>query len=280
MIEFTFNSNNELGIGQVEIFPTVYLDHWALRRISESEPLAMRMVSALKSNHGTLALSILNLAEFAKVTDTAQAEKAESLIEAILPNVFFIEFEPFVVIKREDELLAGAPLFPPHADMDFLLKFAQRKPKSLNPFTADDLFKVVQKSQLSKPLDDLADTIVNRIEALRDTLDVDEDFQTIIRRLPSGPHIQRGTRTVLRESVRSLLVDGQTRITRNHAIDLLHTVVPIAYCDLVLLDKYWEEQIARSRSRLNRAKLSVPIAKVFSGKKGGLENFLCELESI
>jgi hypothetical protein len=279
MIEFTINSNDELAVGQVEVSPAVYLDHWALRRLSENEMLAKRMVSALQSRNGTLALSALNLAEFAKVTIGEQAENAENLVEAILPNVFFIEFDLFVVIKREDELLAGGPPTPPHADMDLLRVFAQLKPNSLNPFTACNLFKVVQKPQLAVRLDGLADTIVNRVEALRDTLDVDEDFQATIRRLPSGPQIQRGTRIVLRELVRSLLVDGQTKITRNHAIDLLHAVVPIAYCDLVLLDKYWETQVDRARSRLNKARVSAPIAKVFSGKRGGVEDFLCELES-
>lgn len=261
------------------VSPAVYLDHWALRKVSESETLKKRMVSSLQSRNGTLTLSVLNLAEFAKVTIGEQAENAESLIEAILPNVFFIETDPFMVITKEDELLAGGPPVPPHVDMDFIRAFAKLKPKSLNLFTARNLFKVVQKPQLSARLDGLADTIVNRIEALRDTLDVDEDFQATIRRLPSGPDIQRGTRIILRELVRSLLVDEQTKITRNHAIDILHAVVPIAYCDLVLLDKYWQEQVARARTRLNKAKLSVPIAKVFSGKRGGIEGFLCELES-
>ena len=241
--------------------------------------LAKRLASALHSRNGTLALSLLNLAEFAKVTIAEQAESAEHLVEAILPRVFFIEFDPFVVINREDKLLSGGPPTPPHADIDFLRMFAKRKPNSLNQFTARNLFKVVQKPQLAVRLDSMADTTVNRIEALRDTHDLDEDFKAIIRRLPSMPKIQRGTRIVLLELIRSLLVDGQTNITRNHAIDLLHAVVPVAYCDLVLLDKYWETQVARARSRLKKARISTPIAKVFSGKSGGVEDFLCELEA-
>lgn len=279
MIEFKINTNDKLVVRQQAVPPVVYLDHWALRTFSEGETLARRIVSALQSSNGTLVLSALNLAEFSKLTIGEQAKNAESLIEAVLPNVFFIEFDPFVVIKKEAELLAGGPPVAPHADTDLLRMLAKLKPESLSSFTARNLFKIVQEPQLAKRLDGLADTIVNRVKTMRANLDVDDDFQAIIRRLPSGPHIQRGTRIILPELVRSFLVDGQTKITRNHAIDLLHAVVPIAYCDLVLLDKYWEEQVARVRSRLHKAKLSVPIAKVFSGKLGGLESFLNELES-
>ena len=93
----------------------------------------------------------------------------------------------------------------------------------------------------------LADTIVERIEALRDQLETDLKFQSAIARPPSGTRFQRGTRFILRELVRSLLVDPKTKMTRNHAIDLFHAVVPAAYCDLVLLDKHWETQVGRVR---------------------------------
>lgn len=278
MIKLTTNKNNELELVQWDVSPTVYLDHWALRRFSESSTLAARLTAALKSRNGTLALSVLNLAEFTKVTMEEQARKAESLVEAILPRVFFLDFEPFAVISRENELLAGGLPTPPHADLEFLRMFVQLKPRSLGPFTACNLFKAVQYSHLAERLDRLADTIVNRIEALRGKLDTDEAFQSTIRHPPSGLQIQRGTRFVLRELVRSLLVDKRTKITRNHAIDLLHAVVPVAYCDLVLLDKHWETQVDRVRSRLNEAGISVPVGRVFSGKANGIDRFLCELQ--
>jgi hypothetical protein len=279
MIKFTINKKNELDVGQWAISPTVYLDHWALRKFSEDQMLATRLTVALQSRNGTLALSLLNLAEFSKVTMGEQAHKAEELVEAILPRVFFLEIEPFAVISRENELLAGGPPAPPHADLDLLRTFPQLKPTSLHLFTARDLFKAMQNNQLAERLDSLADTVVERVEALRDTLDTDEVFRSIIRRPPYGPQIQQGTRVVLRELVRSLLIDKRTKITRNHGIDLLHAVVPVAYCDLVLLDKHWETQVDRVRSRLNDAGISVPIGRVFSGKANGVDRFLCELES-
>jgi hypothetical protein len=278
MIEFTINKRGDLEVVQRDISPTVYLDHWALRRFSENPALATRLTAALKSRNGTLALSWLNLVEFTRVKVEEQARHAENLFEANLPQVFFLEVEPFTVIRREDELLAGGPPTPPHADLEFLDAFTQLKPTSLNPFTARDLFRVVQSSGLAQRFDHLADTVVGRVEALRDKLDTDSEFQSAVRRLPSGPQIQRGTRFILRELIRTLLVDKGTKLTRNQAIDLIHAVVPVAYCDLVLLDKHWEAQVDRVRSRFDAAGMAIPTGRVFSGKANGIERFLCELE--
>lgn len=273
------NEKGDLVVGQQAISPTVYLDHWALRKFSESQSLATRFTVALKSRKGTLALSWLNLVEFIKVTEEEQARKAESFFEANLPHVFFLDVEPFAVIRREDDLLAGGPPTAPHADVGLLGAFSHLKPTSPNPFTAQDLFRVVQTNQLIPRFDRLADTIVGRIEVLRDELDTNPVFRFAVKRLPSGPQIQRGTRFILRELIRTFLVDKGIRITRNHAIDLMHAVVPVAYCDLVLLDKHWETQLDRVRSRFNEAGMSVPMGKVFSDKATRVDRFLYQMES-
>jgi hypothetical protein len=278
MIEFRITKNDILELGQGDISPTVYLDHWALRMFSESQALSDRLTVALKQQNGTLALSWLNLAEFTRVTDEEQASKAETFLEKILPNIFFLEVDFGEVIRREDDLLAGGKLIPPHFDLDLLRMFSQMKPNLLNPFTAHDLFKVIQ-GQVSARFDGLADTGVDRIEALRERYAADPEFQSAIKRLPSGPPIQRGTRFIFREFVRALIVDKGTNVTRNQVIDLFHAIVPIAYCDFVLLDKYWEDQLDRVRSRFKKAGMDLPTARVFSGKADGVTRFIGELES-
>jgi hypothetical protein len=279
MIDVSVNKQGDLTLGHVDMSPTVYLDHWALRTLSEDKAVATRLVSALGSKNGTLAISWLNIGEFAKVTSTEQARKAEELIEACLPRVFCVEVEPFKVIEREDKLLAGGPPDAPHADPDLLKAFALLRPEGLQLLTARQLFQVVQGSALVQGLEGLADTVVERVSALRDELEADPDFRKLVQRLPAEPPIQRGTRFVLRELVRSLLIDQRLKVTRNHAIDLLHAVVPVAYCDLVLLDKHWEAQVDRMRTRLKDARVTVPIAQVFSGKAGQIDRFLVALES-
>lgn len=90
---------------------------------------------------------------------------------------------------------------------------------------------------------------------------------------------QHGTRYILRELVRPMLLDQAAKVTRNHAIDLLHSVVPVAYCEMVLLDKHWQTQVERMRARFVKATMSFPVAQVFSRKTNGIDQFLSLLES-
>jgi hypothetical protein len=277
MVSLTINDSGSLTAIQRDLSPTVYLDHWAIRELSEDASLASRFVNALRVRGGTLALSWANLVEFGGVTSEHQARAAEEFIEANLPRVFFLEVDPFLVIGRENALLDGGPPSPPHADPEFLRLFVGLKPHLPHPLTARSLFEGVQGG-LGKVAADLADALVSRIESLRTELQADSAFQNVLRRPPIGPQVQRGTRTVLLELARALIVDQQTKMDRHHAMDFFHAVVPVSYCDFVLLDKYWETQVERVRRRLAQAVDPVPIAAVFSKKGNGIERLVQALE--
>lgn len=257
--------------------PIIYLDHWALRKLSEDDKLGARFVRGLGLRNGTLALSWLNLVEFGKVKSAEQARKAECFLDSNLPRVFFIEVEPFTVISKENGLFTAGPGAPPPADLEFLKVFAQLKPSSPISLTAQGLFAIMQNPRVAQGFEGLANTVVSRISSLRDEHGTNPDFRSAVARLPRLQKVQKATRFLVPELVRTLLIDRGTKITRNHAIDLMHAVVPLAYCDLVLLDKHWETQVERVRSRLNKAGVCAPIAKVFSGKANGIDRFLCEL---
>ena len=279
VLKYLLDKNGQLRVEQWTLPPAVYLDHWALRDISEDTSLRARFTRALLSKQGTLMLSWLNLVEFTKVTDISQGRAAEEFLEKLLPNVFFFEVNPFTVIESEDRLLAGAEPFPPHADTAFLRAFIALKPRSPRPFTAKNLFTIAQESGLSARFEALADTVVERAEALRSVFLADRAFEARVKRLPAGPAIQHGTRYVLRELVRPMLLDQAAKVTRNHAIDLIHSVVPVAYCEMVLLDKHWQVQVERMRVRFVDADMSFPVAQVFSRRSNGLNRFLSLLES-
>ena len=249
----------------------VYLDHCALRTISEDQGLTARFTMALESLEGTIALSWLNVAEFVKVTDQQQARKAEKLIDANIPRIFLLEVDPSKVIERENSLLAGGPPLLPHSDQEFLRVFVTLKPTSLALFSAHYLFDVTQNPELIQRNEKLADTFVSCVETFRsENTPIPE----------TADPIQRGTRYIVRELMRPLIKDKQRVVTRNDAFDFYHAVVPVAYCDLVLLDKSWETYVEQARSRFMRLGISVPIAKVFSLKAGGLDRFILELEQL
>lgn len=279
MIKWEIDKQDRLTIGQQDMSPSVYLDHWAFCTFSEDDELSSRLTRALESQRGTLVLSWLNFSEFARMNSERQARAAESFVDANIPRIFFQQADPFAVIDREDALLEGGQHVQPHGDLAFLEGFALRRSDSLKLFTARDLFKAVQDNLPAQTVDALADTIIERVQAMRDRLNSDEGFQAAVKRLPYGKQIQRGTRYVLRELVRTFLVDKQIKLTRNQAIDLLHAVVPVSYCDLVLLDKHWQTQVDRVRARIESAGLQIPIAEVFSAKSNDVDLFLQELES-
>jgi hypothetical protein len=258
--------------------PTVYLDHWALRELSEQQSLGDRFIGALQDCGGTLALSWANLVEFGRV-EGAQRVKAEDFLDRVLPNLFFIEVDPFAVIEKEDELIAGRnPSSPPHADIEFLRIVVGLKADSIKAIAARTLFDGVEQG-LGESAKSLADAFVSKVEALRTEHLISREFQSLLARRPTAPQLERATRTILRELLRSVIVDHQTTMDRHHAMDFFHAVVPIAYCEFVALDKYWETQVARVRSRLRSQNTVVPIANVFSKKKDGLNRLVLHLES-
>jgi hypothetical protein len=103
-------------------------------------------------------------------------------------------------------------------------------------------------------------------------------FRAALRRPATTAPIQRGTRFIQQELMCALVLDQGRKITRNDAFDFFHAVVPVAYCDFVLLDGYWETQVERLQSRFQASASPVPMARVFSRRRGGIEQFIRQLE--
>jgi hypothetical protein len=262
--------------------PSVYLDHWALLDISQDETLSTRLTRALDKLDGTLVVSWLNLGEYSRITVEEQARKAEGLLQMNLPRLFCIEVEPFQVISIENRMLSGGSPEPPHVDIELAKMFLYLwpEPQTLgSSLTAHNFFTYARNNELARRLDSLADTLIDRIGLMREQTRTDKSFDAVVRGLPVGPNIQRGTRHILPELIRTMLITEQMSVTRNHVIDLLHAVVPVAYCDFVLLDSHWENQVTQMSNRIADTRLSFPIAKVFSKKANGIERFLTQLES-
>jgi hypothetical protein len=280
MIRLEMSANGTPIVIQQDSPPTVYLDHWALRKFSQNPALAQRFTRMLEKRRGTLALSWLNLAEFSKVTDPDQGRMAEEFYAANLPRIFFLDSDPFSVIRREDVILSGGAVAPvaPHADAAFLSTFAHLEPDTFSGFTVRELFRSVQNDQLQLDFNRLADAVAEGIQRLRIEHEQKRDFRSAVARLPSGPAIQRGTRYILRELARTLLIDRGVKVSRNHAIDFMHAVVPVSYCEFVLLDKHWVKQVELVRSRLNGTHLNPPLARAYSEKSDGIEKFFLDLE--
>jgi hypothetical protein len=275
MIEITIGANGELIAGQRLESPAVYLDHWALRGVSEDATLGGRLTKILQIRGGTLVVSWANIAEFSSLGETV-ARKAEEFLDAQLPRLFFQDFNPFHVIKREDALISGAPPIPPHANFNLLRLLVGLRPSGVQPITCIGMLTEVSRRRLEST-ERMKATFVERLRSLRAEYLEDKDFKTLVDRSLRRQPARRGTPIVLREVVAGLMRDKESAITPNDAMDFFHTIVPVAYCDFVLLDGRWRDQVDRLRVRLQQAGIDFPLAIVFSGS-GALEKLIAALE--
>jgi hypothetical protein len=224
-----------------------------------------------------LAISWLNVAEFTHVTDPSQAEAAEALVDSVLPNIYFTDADPLCVIERENELLRGIVRGAPHEHREFFHSFFALRSDFEDPLTANELFRAAQDKRLASGVDAMANQMAVNLKEWRLRLDRDAGFRSMVMALPRGRDLPCGTRYLLRELLGGFLRDRSTVVTGNHAIDLMHTVVPSAYCDLVLLDGHWEVQVDRARERIRATGMVFPIARAFSARRDGINRFLFQL---
>jgi hypothetical protein len=270
MIEWLLHANGAPGLLQTEQRPMVYLDHWAVLTLSKDPALSRRFAEALATRAGTLALSWVNVAEFAKV-GTDEARQAEQFVELNLPRLFFLEVNPFVVLQRER--WPGRP----YADFGLLGTVAGLVPEGARPFTVRGLFTVMSGRGL-ETMDRWNRIFVERMGALRAETERDEDFALRVRQALTQRGAGSETFVVMRELIASVMRDTKTPITANDAQDFFHAMVPVLVCDWVLLDGAWENRVRQTQARWEKANVRIQIANVASKRRGGLETFLGELE--
>lgn len=278
MLKAFVDGSAGLRLTMVDESPSVYLDHWALRTIADTQKWSEGLTAAIERASGTLHVSAWNILEFSKVRGAATIRRAEELLEACLPRLFFLECDPQIVIQRENALLAGAGSLPPHGDLDILEILFSFEPHRFESIGIRGLFDAVRDSGLDQRTLELGEAFKSLVVELRDELASFPGLRASARRTPPGPGLQRATRFILREMVRPLSLQQKMKLSPNDALDFLHGVVPIAYSDYVLLDKRWASLGKQAVQRLRRAGHASQMAEIFSGKRGQIEAFLATLE--
>lgn len=254
--------------------PSIYLDHWAIRKISEDPELSEKFTVAIKKQNGTLCLSWLSCLEFARVS-SSQIQLAEDFIDSMLPNIAFLEVEPFTVIRQEDEIMHGQLGLPPQLDGDFARVLLCGKQTSLNPLSVKCLLEYSTTQQLVERRDALAKAVIDRIAALRSEILVNPRLKSNVKNKFNKVMFKRGTRQIVQEMLRPLLSDCKLPTTENNVFDFLHAVVPTCYCDFVFLDAPWVDKVEKTKTRLSqRGILGFPLATVYSEKNNGILNML------
>ena len=267
MLRLSADPGGGLQVNMTDVPPSVYLDHFAIRDISEKPAFADRFVSALDSLAGTLCISVLNVIEFSKVTDVKSVELAERLLERCLPRIFLIESDPWVVIRRENSLMRGERSLPPHGDFELAAILPTLEQSGVKPLGIHGLFAAAAEAPLSDSLEGLGETFLSRIAEMRVQFEEDAGLRSQASRVPAAQGLQRATRFLLREIVRSSVSNQHMNLSANDAVDFLHSIVPVSYCELVILDRRWASQVSQAITRLTKGGHDTEMAKVYSARK-------------
>jgi hypothetical protein len=226
------------------------------------------------SKGGTFLLSNLSLVEFARAADARHCRDTEAFIERLLPNIFFTDFALDKLLEQERTQSDNQRRFWPTADLPTLKFFCERAQDTPFGFTMHGLILVTHEygTELVETTDRVAAEIVKRIEGIR----LDPTYVGKTRKEVPDDRRPR-TKVILGELIRSYVLDHKAPISKNDAIDLQHAAMSVNCCDYVLLDGPWAERVEKMRRRIAKAGTTMPIAKCFSRRSKGVEDFLADL---
>jgi len=260
MIELGINQGNPV-LSQFSKRPLVYLDHWAVRKISSEEELARRFAELLEQKSATFVLSLVSFMEFSIVDDISDRQAFENFIEQCFPNIFFMEFEPFTVI-------AGENINPQYSsavsDRELLKLIQDRFSLFSGSIDVRGIVEDYYHLDVRNALDEIKIAFVKSIDKFKlEAEQNDKRKKDILRPISNRQSVLR-THIVLRELLRPFYADGRRNVDPNDAIDFYHATVPASYCDIIALDKKWCNAVESAQKRIRNANLSIKLATTCS----------------
>jgi hypothetical protein len=290
------DSSGRRGSKQRREKPSVYLDHWAFRKISENRELAERFRRALLPRKGTLSISFVNIAEFSQVTDVKQLTAAEEFIDSLLPRIYFqnVNFPQVIEIEKADiqwmqsngaqgKRSNGSP----DSDINLMNMFTQSARDFGTSLTARRGMQEIatHRSKYKAMTQTFADLFINRArtEWFPGIASAKlSEINSMLRHL-SWQSLTEPLFVALCEE----LVRRKSPIKPNDVNDYAHMIVPVTNNDYVLLDKptrHTASQIMRRLEKVNTdvdprlgKLLNCRFASVYS--EPDLENFFSDLEA-
>jgi hypothetical protein len=273
--KININGKIIVKIDQIAYPPRVYLNTWALFDFIEDNDLANRFIKILNNLGGTLALSMVSIIESMAIDNQEQIQNLYKFIDSI--GVAFLDFNFMRVIKKEKiyKKIRGPFLKISSAiDLGLLDSFIKiHKPenllkvseiflayrqdlengKVLNEKWEEDLFPIVKRAR-------------NNINALSNAK------KRFIKRKEKSNKCKFPYTEFLKETcIDYITINENMKMPDKEWYDVFHTIVPVAYCDFVLVDKKWLNFIKSTG-------LAYPqIVKVYA--KWNLNEFLKDLEN-
>jgi hypothetical protein len=104
------------------------------------------------------------------------------------------------------------------------------------------------------------------LEGARCMYQHDDNARTEVTSPPKGEPVRHPTRYIFEQTFYSIVKDNLNIDNPNNIADFFHMVVSVSYCNLVLLDKSWEERAHQVQNCLRNVGLLTHDAAVFSAK--------------
>jgi hypothetical protein len=242
-------------------------------RLARAPGEAKLFVDSLKERDGCLAVSEMNRLELAFVGDLDRLRACEDLIRKLLSNICFIEYDPAAVTREEDAILDGRSLAAPFLSDRLLNQYVEHHRVGVNPLDPELFFLSLRLPGTPGGLKDaklmLAERLRVAVEAARGKYSSDPSAKKEIRRGATGEAVAHPTRHVFESCIYGIIKDRLNLEDANHTIDFFHAVVPLSYCDFVLLDKAWAERARQVQAELEKKGLLTHRATVVSESSAG-----------
>lgn len=229
--------------------PTVYLDNWALNDIATENTLCSRFVSSLTSKSGTLRISSSNIVELLKQTDSAQIEQILHLIDAVDTGFINSNFED--VIQRENQLLIGAGDRQNPSQEFAVLHDSLAALNWPEAWSVSDVVRGILASSDNRVFVQSYDSFADKMKAFFSAQLADPGYvKKSLARSPSGrrgnPKYCTATRELVAHSFDFIVQNKGMNMPGKEWHDVYHTIVPVAYCDIVFLDGRWADFVSQS----------------------------------
>ncbi len=265
-------------IDQIAYPPTVYLDTWALFYFIGANDLADKFIKILNNLDGTLIFSMVSIIESMAIDDQEQIQNLYKFIDSIgAEKIAFLDFNLTRVIDNEKKYKKNNGQFlkiSPAIDLELLDAFMKIH-ESENPLKVSEIFSAYRKDlESGKVLEENWEQSLFPIivKARNNTNSLSNAKKRFRKRKEKTSTCKFPCTEFLWEScIDYITINKNMKMPDKEWHDIFQTIVPVAYCDFVLIDKRWRNFV--KSTGLN----SSQIAKVYS--RQNLNEFLKDLEN-
>ena len=240
------NGKIAVKIDQIAYSPTVYLDTWALFDFIEDDRLANKFIKILNNLGGTLMLSIMSVLESVGLKNQKQFQCLCDLIDSLgIDKVALLDFNFMRVITKEKiyKKIRGPFLkISPAIDLGLLDSFIKiHKPE--NPLKVSEIFLAYRQDlKNGKVLEEnWEQNLFPIIVRARNNINALSNAKKRFRKRKENANTYKFpcTEFLWESCIDYIAINENMKMPDKEWRDIFHTIVPVAYCDFVLVDKKW-----------------------------------------